>query len=110
LVESSQKKGLFLETVSRETGGAFSVVRDRAEALKKPPFNVIVARAVAPLKTLLLWTCEVSDKKTHYVFLKGKSFQEEIEEAQKKISFKVSVYPSLTSEEGKILLLTHVSF
>ncbi|MDC0348927.1 16S rRNA (guanine(527)-N(7))-methyltransferase RsmG [Alphaproteobacteria bacterium] len=110
LLDSSQKKCQLLESVSRETGAAFSVLRGRVEALEGHVFDTVVARAVAPIETLLLWCRGVSTFQTRYLFLKGASFQEEIDSALQKASFQYSVSESLTSSEGKIISLWNVSF
>lgn len=108
LVESSQKKCSFLSSVSRETGVDFLVVCDRVEALQGCVFDVVVSRAVAPIETLLLWTRGVSSLSTKWFFLKGKRAQEEVGVAQKRFSFGVDFYPSVTSQEGKIVKIQKV--
>ena len=110
LLDSSQKKCQFLEGVSRETGAAFSVLRGRVESLEGLVFDTVLARAVAPIGTLLSWCQDVSTFQTRYFFLKSSSFQEEIDRALQKVSFQYSVSQSLTSSEGKIVSLWNVSF
>lgn len=110
LVESSSKKSSFLGTVSRETGVAFSVLNDRVENLRGLSFQYIVSRAVASVERLLLWSKRVSSQETLYFFLKGKSFQEEIVQAKKHFSFDVSVFPSASSNEGRVLKIKNISW
>lgn len=110
LLDSSHKKCQFLEGVSRETGASFSVLRGRVESLEGYVFDTVLARAVAPIETLLLWCRGISTFQTRYVFLKSSSFQGEIDRALQKISFQYSVSQSLTSSEGKIVSLWNVSF
>lgn len=110
LVEASQKKARFLKTVSRETGAHFFVLNERVEALREGCFDVVVARAVAPIGVLLEWTRGVVSFKTRFLFLKGKTFELEIENALKNFSFDVSVYPSLTSSEGRIVEIRNLKY
>lgn len=110
LVESSQKKCLFLESVSRETVGDFSVLNNRIETLRGVRSKRIVSRAVAPISTLLRWTRGVCFRDTRWIFLKGKTVEAEIEEALKRFSFDVKISPSITSPEGKIVEIQNIFF
>ncbi len=107
LIESNEKKATFLKNVSRETLIDNIVLCERVEHLKKP-FDVITARAVSPLKNLLLWTQNISHKETQYIFPKGKKYQEEITEAYKKFAFDVVLHHSVTNENGRILVIKNV--
>jgi len=107
LVESIAKKALFLENVSRETLVKNTILCDRVENLKKT-FEIITARAVAPLKDLLKLTKNIRTPDTVCVFPKGKKYQEEIDEARLYFSFEVEAHQSLTHEEGRILVINHV--
>lgn len=108
LVESSHKKCSFLKNVSRETLADFSVVCERVERMRGASFNRVVSRAVAPIEKLLMWTLGVATRDTQWVFLKGKTAQEEVAEALKRFSFEVEMFPSVTSEEGKIVSVRKV--
>ena len=108
LVESIEKKARFLMNVSRETSVKNTIICDRVENLKKV-FDVIVARAVAPLKELLILTKNIRTSRTVHIFPKGKKYQEEIEDARAHFSFEVDVHQSVTHPEGRILVIHHVS-
>ena len=108
LVESSHKKCSFLKNVSRETFADFSVVCERVEMMRGVSFGRIVSRAVAPIEKLLMWTLGVATPDTRWVFLKGKAAEEEVVEALKRFSFEVEMFPSVTSEEGKIVSVRKV--
>lgn len=60
LLDSTQKKANFLEDAGKELDLPIVVHRGRAEDLAKPPladtFDVVTARAVAPLDRLISWT------------------------------------------------------
>ena len=53
LVESDQKKSIFLQTVIRECGVRATVLAQRVEALDPQDVDVITARALAPVDRLL---------------------------------------------------------
>jgi 16S rRNA (guanine527-N7)-methyltransferase len=110
LVESSQKKSVFLENVSRETGADFSVLNVRVENLPKKSFDRIVSRAMASIETLLFLTKNIYSPQTHYVFLKGERGEVELEAASRQYSFEAAIYPSITSKEGKIIEIHNLFF
>ena len=85
LIESSQKKCRFLETVTKELGLRASVVCARAEEAAKGPlrerFDVCCARAVARLNTLAEYCLPFIKKGGAFIAYKG-SAAEEMEEAK----------------------------
>lgn len=107
LVESNSKKVKFLEDVSRETLINNRIICKRVENLKGS-FDVVMARALAPLEKLLTWSQDIFYDKTKFIFPKGKKYQEEIDEAHKKFVFDVRSYHSVTSEDGRILVIENV--
>ena len=85
LIESSQKKCRFLETVIKELGLRASVVCARAEEAAKGPlrerFDVCCARAVARLNTLAEYCLPFVKKGGAFIAYKGNA-AEEMEEAK----------------------------
>jgi 16S rRNA (guanine527-N7)-methyltransferase len=71
-------------------------------------FEVIAARAVAPLDLLLSISNHLSTDKTLWLFPKGKSAQLELEEARRSWQGSFRLVPSLTSQEGAILVASDV--
>jgi 16S rRNA (guanine527-N7)-methyltransferase len=103
LIESSEKKSLFLENVSRETFCGAKVINDRVEKIKKIKFDIIISRAMGKLSLLLNFSEPISKNSTEYFFLKGKSYEEEISETQKKFNFSYEFIQSITDPESKIV-------
>lgn len=97
LIESDLKKCLFLENVSRETFSPVTVLGTRIESL---PYSlkgdVITARGLASLSQILTYAFPLMNEGSIGLFLKGKDFEKEIEDAQKKWKFDLEIYPSLT--------------
>ena len=53
LIEADQRKAAFLRTVARETGTGVRVLSERIEVAEPQSADVVSARALAPLETLL---------------------------------------------------------
>ena len=105
LVESAGKKATFLRTVVRELDLPVRVTSERAEVLPEQAFDVVSARAFAPLPRLLGHAERFWGEGTTGLFLKGESAEAEIAEARKTYAFDVDSHPSRTSENGKVLVL-----
>ncbi|MBU6236020.1 MAG: 16S rRNA (guanine(527)-N(7))-methyltransferase RsmG [Alphaproteobacteria bacterium] len=114
LVESDQKKGTFLLTVSRETGAKnVHVHSERIEsALPRLQGDVVTARALAPLGKLLTLTqpqWERADRPATLMLLKGEEWQKEVTLASQDHVFQVADYPSKTNPDAAILCITGVA-
>lgn len=72
LVEADQRKSVFLRTVLRETGVQAKVISDRIENVPALPYDVVSARALAPLAQLLHLSEAFRGKDTTCLFLKGR--------------------------------------
>jgi 16S rRNA (guanine527-N7)-methyltransferase len=107
LIESSEKKSHFLENVSRETFCGAKVINDRVEKIKKIKFDIIISRAMGKLSILFDFSEPISKKSTEFFFLKGKTYEEEISEAQKKFDFSSELIQSITDPESKIVFIPH---
>ncbi|MCW5724521.1 MAG: 16S rRNA (guanine(527)-N(7))-methyltransferase RsmG [Maricaulaceae bacterium] len=109
LIESIAKKAAFLREAVAETGAPATVRNARAEALDTAErFDIVTARAVAPL-TKLLGLCEPLLKTGALgLFLKGARHADELTEARKCWTFDAEVIPSRTPGGGAILKLKGV--
>lgn len=106
LVESAGKKANFLRTVIRELGLPAKVWADRAENLPPKSYDVISARAFAPLPQLLTYAQPFWGDHTQALLLKGEAAGDELTDAAKSWTFNMESQPSLSDEGGKILTLT----
>lgn len=86
LLDSTQKKTCFLEDVGERLDLPIVVHRGRAEALAKPPladsFDVVTARAVAPLDRLIRWTIPFLRVGGLLYAVKGERWEEELARAE----------------------------
>lgn len=109
VVESDQRKCLFMKEVSRETSTPIIVHNSRIEAVEPIRADVISARALAPLEKLLDYAEPFSTEKTEFLFLKGQDVDAELTQAAKCWNIEPIKYKSLSSNEGCILKLVGVS-
>ena len=108
LVESDEKKSIFLQTVSRETKTPVTVHRVRIESFDPSVIpDVITARALAALPKLLEWALPWAAKNPDLLLLlpKGAKADEEIAEARQSFDFRLEKHPSQTSREAAILAI-----
>tara|TARA_X000000950_G_scaffold113448_1_gene142761 strand:+ start:4272 stop:4931 length:660 start_codon:yes stop_codon:yes gene_type:complete len=90
LVESNKKKFNFLESVIAKLKLDISITDERAENLNQK-FDIITARALAPLKIILEYTKNIREPQTILVLPKGKSWEIELEQIKKKWNYDLNV-------------------
>lgn len=106
LVESITKKTLYLNHLKQICGcNNVEIINDRIEKLSGKSFDVVTARAVTALTDLLAYACPLLKKDGVCIFPKGRSFEEEIKQAEKKWNFEYQTVPSTTGEDGVILIV-----
>ena len=103
LYEAVAKKCRFLEEVAHRTGVAAEIRNGRIEDAKPEPFDVVTARACAPLDQLLSYAIPFQAKNTQCLFLKGQSVGAELTDAYKSWSMTVKQHPSRSDSSGVIL-------
>ncbi len=109
LVESIKKKTLYLNEVKKITGiSNVEILNKRIEEIPAEAADVIISRAMASLSDLLNYAQKFCTRKTKCIFLKGKSYADEIAEAKKIWKFNAEVLPSQESDEGVILIITDI--
>jgi 16S rRNA (guanine527-N7)-methyltransferase len=109
LVESDARKCAFLRTVIRETGVAATVLTERIESVAPLEAEVLSARALADLPTLLAHAERHLAPGGTALFPKGATWRKEVAEAQSKWHFDLQVDTSRTEPDAVILRITGVS-
>ncbi|WP_085906391.1 16S rRNA (guanine(527)-N(7))-methyltransferase RsmG [Kiloniella majae] len=109
-MESDLKKSMFLREVSRETDAGLIVHNNRIEKLEPFAVDVFTARAFAPLSKIFDFSqafldASKAEKDSEFLLLKGRNVDEELTEAEKKWTMKVSRYNSLSDDNATILNL-----
>jgi 16S rRNA (guanine527-N7)-methyltransferase len=110
LIEGDARKCAFLCEAARATGAVVTVLNARVEALTPPSGGwparrVVVARAVAPLETLLEYARPLIDERTQCIMLKGEGAPAEIAVAGRRWTMKVDIIQSISDPRGMIVKL-----
>ena len=117
LIESNKRKCNFLATLKKETNSNFYIINSRIENLEFLDPSLIVSRALTSTKNLLLYSMQhmlkskdIKTKKEalknipNLLFLKGKSFKNELNNIPENFNIRFQTFPSITSAESRILL------
>jgi 16S rRNA (guanine527-N7)-methyltransferase len=108
LVESNGKKAAFLREAVRITGAPAVVHPERIENFGDSfggNADVVTARALAPLKSLLDQTFPFVAKGAIGLFLKGQDVEAELTQAAKYWTVEAELKPSVTSRDGVIVVV-----
>lgn len=110
LVESTRKKAAFLAGASEALGlSNVSVRAERAEALHPKlggTFDVVTARAVARLSTLVPWTAPLARRGGRVLLIKGQRADEELAEAAAVLARHRLVHDAtVATSTGRIVVL-----
>ena len=109
LVESDERKCAFLRTALRETGTKAEIHNARIETIDPFEIDILTARALAPVGTLLEWTQNFHHPSLKCVFLKGRNVTSELTILEDWPTVKSKSFPSLSSDDGQILALEFTS-
>jgi len=108
LIEKSNKKSKFLLNVSNLLNLKIKIFSKKLEDYNFNNQNSVVSRAFkSTLDTLNILFKNIS-KIEEIVLLKGKTYQQEIDDAKKKYTFNIEKFKSITSDESYILKITDV--
>lgn len=109
LIESDQRKAVFLGETARELRVSVRVHASRVENVAGIQADVATARALAPLAGLIELAAPLLHKQDGCaLFLKGADVAQELTEAQKKRNMRVDRFPSLTDSRGSVLRLREI--
>lgn len=106
LVESDQRKAVFLHTAIRELGLNATVLAERIEAVSPLGADLLTARALSPLSQLLTHAERHLAPQGVALFPKGRTASDEIRAALANWRFRLEEYPSMTDADSRILRLT----
>ena len=105
LVESDQRKAVFLSSVIRSLGLSAKVHNQRIELLPNLAADVITARALAPVPRLLKLIENQLSSSTICLFLKGSTVEDELTKLQSYSTMVATTHPSLSGPTGVVLEL-----
>ena len=105
LVEQNKKKCAFLHEVIKKTGATAKVHSGKIGSLPVKQYDVILARALMSLDGLLYTLSPFFGPDTLGVFPKGLKVNQELTAASKNWKMNVAMKQSITSPDGKIVLV-----
>ncbi len=110
LVEATTKKAKFLEECIRVIGLPAKVFNDRIEDFRAGdgPYDVVTARALAPLPRLMGYAKPILDRGAQGLFLKGADLDAELAatNALNGGAYQVDVLESISDPRGRVLRIT----
>jgi 16S rRNA (guanine527-N7)-methyltransferase len=108
MIDSVAKKTAFLNRVIAELGLAAEARAIRVEKIDpSESFQIVTARAFAPLNKLLGFAAPLLKSGVVGLFFKGRHYRDELTEARKHWTFECEVIPSQTGD-GVILRISEV--
>lgn len=108
LIESDQRKVVFLRTAIRDLGLAASVFADRIEDVPPIGADVVSARALGSLPVLLPLVSRHMNPAGVAILHKGRQASAEIDEARENWRFELEEKLSLTDPDARLLLLQRI--
>jgi 16S rRNA (guanine527-N7)-methyltransferase len=107
LVEPSAKRAAFLREAIRETGAPARVCQRRAEDLSPDTaYDVVTARAFAPLPRIMSYATRLISGGALGLFLKGADAAAELEAARRDFTLDAELLPSLADPGGRVVRIT----
>jgi 16S rRNA (guanine527-N7)-methyltransferase len=108
LVEPRRLRAAFLQTAVDQLRLANTKVEKARVESVEGKFDIITARAVAPLTKLLGITAHLSHPGTLWILPKGRNANSELAEAHRSWHYDLRAEPSCTDADSQILLLSNV--
>ena len=105
LVESDNKKAIFLREVNRQLGLKLNILSERVEKVDSLKSDIITCRAFSDLNQILILCQKIVSRETIWILPKGKGYKEEIKNCQ--FNMKIEEFPHEYSE-GVILKILGV--
>jgi 16S rRNA (guanine527-N7)-methyltransferase len=109
LVEKSVRKSQFLQAAIAEVGLPARVTNVRIEEAPHERYDLLTARALAPLPKLLGYADVWLKPSGKALLMKGKDTAAELAEARADWTFEMSDRASLSSPEGRVLEISSIS-
>jgi len=108
LVESDQRKCAFLQAVRRETGTDVTILPQRIEHVTPQPYDIVSARALAPLDRLIPLALPFCTDQTLCLFPKGRAAVSELTIAERRWRMEVDTHPSRVDPDGVVFAIRNI--
>jgi len=108
LIEKSPKKCKFLQDLSHKLDLTIKIVNLKIENFNFNKISTLVSRAFKKTIDTIDILLKNNDKIRNIILIKGKTYQQELEDAKKKYTFDVEKFRSITSDESYILKIANI--
>ena len=108
LIDKSSKKCKFLQDLSDKLSLTLNIVNLKIENYKFDKISTVVSRAFKKTIDTIDILLKNNDKIRNIILIKGKTYQQELEDAKKKYTFDVEKFRSITSDESYILKINNI--
>lgn len=108
LIDKSPKKCKFLKELSDKISLILKIENLRLEDYKFNKISTIVSRAFKKTIQTIDILFKNNENIRSIILIKGKTYQQELEEAKKKYTFELEKFRSITSDESYILKISNI--
>ena len=108
LIDKSPKKCKFLKELSDKLSLILKIENLRLEDYKFNKISTIVSRAFKKTIQTIDMLFKNNENIRSIILIKGKTYQQELDEAKKKYTFELEKFRSITSDESFILKISNV--
>jgi 16S rRNA (guanine527-N7)-methyltransferase len=108
LIDKSPKKCKFLKDLSNKLNIILKIENLRLEDYKFDNISTVVSRAFKKTIETIDILFKNNEKIRNIILIKGKTYQQELDDAKKKYTFHVEKFRSITSDESYILKISNI--
>jgi 16S rRNA (guanine527-N7)-methyltransferase len=108
LIDKSPKKCKFLQDLSDKLSVMLKIENIRLEDYKFSKISTVVSRAFKKTVDTIDILFKNNKKIRNIILIKGKTYQQELDDAKKKYTFHVEKFRSITSDESYILKISDI--
>ena len=108
LIDKSPKKCKFLQDLSNKLSLILKIENIRLEDYKFSKISTVVSRAFKKTVDTIDILFKNNEKIRNVILIKGKTYQQELDDAKKKYTFHVEKFRSITSDESYILKISNI--
>ena len=108
LIDKSPKKCKFLQDLSNKLSLILKIENLRLEDYKFNKISTVVSRAFKKTVDTIDILFKNNKKIRNIILIKGKTYQQELDDAKKKYTFHVEKFRSITSDESYILKISNI--
>jgi len=108
LIEKSPKKSQFLQDLCIKLDLKVKIENKRLENYNFSKISTVISRAFKSTLKIIDILYRNKEKIKELVLLKGKTYQQEIDQAKKKYTFELEKFRSITSDDSSIVKITNI--